>query len=172
MDFLTLARTRYSVRKYRSCPVDPEKLDRILTAAQVAPTAANLQPVRLLVVESPEGLSKLSSAANIFGAPLAIVACVDTKAAWRRPIDGKSASDIDASILTTHMMLEATDLGLGSLWICYFHADKLRAAFRLPDNLEPVNILAIGYADTEPLSPMRHSDTRRALSDIVIHETF
>ena len=172
MDFLTLARTRYSVRKYQPRPVEPEKLERILTAARVAPTAANIQPVRLLVLESKEGLTKLSATANIFGAPLAIVVCVDTNTAWHRPIDNRSAADIDASILSDHMMLEATDLGLGSLWVCYFHADKLRDAFRLPDGIEPVNILAIGYADTKPLDPMRHNTTRKELSETVVYETF
>jgi len=172
MDFLTLARTRYSVRKYQSRPVEPEKLERILTAAQVAPTAANIQPVRLLVIESKEGKAKLATVANTFSAPLVIVVCVDTKAAWHRPMDGWSAEAVDASILTDHMMLEATDLGLGSLWVCYFHADKLRDAFNLPDGIDPVNILAIGYADTKPLDPMRHTTTRKGLSETVVYETF
>lgn len=170
MDFLTLAKTRCSIRAYQDRPVEQEKLDKLLEAARVAPTAANLQPVRLLVVQTPEGLAKLGKAANIYGAPLAVIACADHSKAWTRPFDGKQSGDIDASILTDHMMLQATDLGLGSVWICYFKPDVLRREFALPDGLEPVNILAVGYAAEQPASPDRHSTTRIPVSELVSFE--
>lgn len=91
-------------------------------------------------------LKKLEKAANIYHAPLAIVACSDTTKAWTRPYDGKQTTDIDASIMTDHMMLEATDLDLGSVWIGIFKPDVIKKEFGLPENLEPVSILAIGYA--------------------------
>lgn len=170
MDFLTLAKSRYSVRSYTDKKVEPEKLAQILEAAHAAPTAANRQPVRILVVQQEEGLAKLGKAANTFHAPLAIIVCSDHAKAWERPFDGKRTIDIDASILTDHMMLEATQLGLGSVWICYFKPDVLREEFHIPDDLEPINILAIGYTDQEPASPDRHSTMRIPVEELVSYE--
>ena len=131
MEFLEIAKSRY------------------LLAAHVAPTAANLQPVRLIVLQEDEGLDKVGKAANLYGAPLAIIVCAEHTKAWTRPFDNKKTVDVDASILTDHMMMEATELGLGSVWICYFKPDVIKQEFRLPDTLEPINILAIG---TEPIN--------------------
>lgn len=175
MDFLNLAKKRYSVRSYTSQKVEQEKLAAILEAANVAPTAVNYQPQRLLVVQSEEGLNNIGKAANVYGAPLAIIVCSEPQEAWTREFDGKKTTDIDASIVTDHMMLEATDLGLGSVWICYFKPDVLRAEFAIPDTLEPISILAIGYANTVPqqvLSPDRHSKIRKPLASTVFYETF
>lgn len=147
MNFIEIAKKRYSVRNYSSKKVEKEKLDKILQAAHVAPTAANLQPVHLIAVESKEGLEKISKGANIYNAPLAIIVCADHNKAWVRPFDQKQTGDIDAAILTDHMMLEATELGLGTVWVCYFQPDVIRKEFDLPDNLEPINILVIGYGN-------------------------
>ena len=85
MNFIEIAKKRYSVRNYSSKKVEKEKLDKILQAAHVAPTAANLQPVHLIAVESKEGLEKISKGANIYNAPLAIIVCADHNKAWVRP---------------------------------------------------------------------------------------
>lgn len=167
MDFLELAKKRYSVRSYLDRKVEAEKLEKILQAAHVAPTAANRQPIRIIAVQEKEGLEKIGKAANIFGAPLAMIVCADHDKAWIRPYDNKQTNDIDASILTDHMMLEATELGLGSVWVCYFKPDVIRKEFNLPDNLEPVNILAIGYAGGEAADPERHSQTRIPVGELV-----
>ena len=170
MDFIELAKRRCSVRAYEDRKVEPEKLERILEAARIAPTAKNLQPVKLLAVQSGEGLEKVGKAANIYGAPLAIIVCADHQRAWTRPFDGKRSTDIDASILTDHMMLEATELGLGSVWICFFKPDVLREEFSLPEHLEPVNILAVGYASGAPASPDRHDKARVPMDELVSYE--
>lgn len=170
MELLEIAKKRYSVRSYQPTKVEKDKLLKILEAGRVAPTAANLQPQRLIVVQGENGLSKIAKAANIFGAPLAIIVCVDKGIAWKRPLDGKITSDIDASIVTDHMMLEATDLGLGSLWVCLFKPDVIRTEFNLPDNLEPVNILALGYANDKPLPADRHNKTRLPIENTVFYE--
>lgn len=146
MKLITLAKQRCAVRSYKEKQVEPEKIEQILQAAHVAPTAGNLQPVRLIAVQSKEGLSKLGKAANVYGAPLALIVCADHGTAWTRPFDGKQTCDIDASILTDHMMLQATELGLGTVWVCYFQPDILRYEFDLPEGLEPINILAVGYS--------------------------
>ena len=171
MDFIEIAKKRSSVRGYKDRKVEEEKLKKILEAAHVAPTAANLQPVRLIVVQSSEGLAKIGKGANLYGAPLAVIVCADHGKAWVRPFDKKQTTDIDASILTDHMMLQATELGLGSVWICYFKPDVIRREFRLPDNLEPVNILAVGYSDEEAADPERHSQTRIPVEKLVSYET-
>lgn len=170
MDFISIAKNRCSVRNYQDKKVEPEKLERILEAAHVAPTAANLQPVHLIAVQSEEGLEKLSKAAGIYDAPLAIIVCTDHNKAWVRPFDQKQTGDIDASILTDHMMLQATELGLGTVWVCYFQPDVLRQEFNLPDNLEPINILVIGYSDTEPADPNRFDQQRIPMSQLVSYE--
>lgn len=170
MSFLETAKSRYSVRSYSKKKVEKEKLDKILLAAHVAPTAANLQPVRLIVVQSGEGLDKIGKAANIYGAPLAIIVCSERGKAWTRPFDGKQTVDIDASILTDHMMLEATELGLGSVWICYFKPDIIKREFDLPDELVPVNILAVGYSDELPADSERHGEQRIPIEDLVYYE--
>lgn len=171
MDFLTIAKKRCSIRRYTERKVEPEKLEKILEAAHVAPTAANRQPARLIVVQSAEGLEKIGKSANIYGAPLAILVCADHDRAWRRPFDQKLTSDIDAAILTDHMMLQATELGLGSVWVCHFKPDVLRREFDLPANLEPVNILVIGYAGEDFASPERHGEKRIPITELVSHES-
>lgn len=170
MEFINIAKQRQSVRSYKNQKVEPEKLEQILEAAHVAPTAANLQPVHLIAVQSEEGLAKISKAAGIYNAPLAIIVCADHNKAWVRPFDQKQTGDIDASILTDHMMLQATELGLGTVWVCYFKPDILRKEFDLPDNLEPINILVIGYSDDEPADTNRFDTQRIPMSQLVSYE--
>ena len=171
MSVFDIEKKRYSVRKYLSQKIEEEKLLQILEAGRVAPTGSNFQPQRLVVVQSEEGLRKIAKAANIFNAPMAIIVCCDKNEAWLRPYDKKNTIDIDASIVTDHMMLQATELGLGSLWICYFDPDMIKIEFNLPENIIPVNILLLGYASGVPLSPDRHDRTRKPLSHTVFYET-
>ncbi|MCM1578041.1 MAG: nitroreductase family protein [Ruminococcus sp.] len=166
MDFLELAANRRSVRSYTSQKVERDKQETLFKAANAAPTAANLQPVRLIAVQTPEGLAKISKAADIYGAPLAIIVCADTKRAWKRPYDGWSAADTDAAIVTCHMMLSAADMGLGSVWICYFKPDVLRAEFDIPKTYEPVNILAVGY----PADTVKVEAKRMPLNSLISYE--
>lgn len=105
----------------------------------------------------------------MYGAPVAIVVCADRSKAWKRPFDGMITTDIDASILTDHMMLEATEQGLGSVWICYFQADVLKKEINLPEHLEPINILAIGYSDEPEADKNRHSTQRMPIEDLVTY---
>lgn len=172
MDFLSLAKKRYACRKYKDAKVEREKLDRILEAGRVAPTGANRQPQRLVVIESKEGMERLARCTRDFGAPLAIIVCADTEEVWTRKYDGKKIGDIDASIVTDHMMLAAASLGLDTLWVCMFKPEAVREEFRLPAHVEPVNILLVGYGDDEPASPDRHAQTRKPLAETVFVEHF
>lgn len=158
--------------QYLSRQVEPEKLELILEAGRVAPTGANRQPQRLVVVQSKEGMERLARCTRDFGAPTAVIVCADTSEAWTRKYDGKNISDIDASIVTDHMMLAAASLGLDTLWICMFKPEAVREEFALPANVEPVNILLIGYGDGPAADPNRHDTLRKPLSATVFHERF
>ena len=162
MDFLKLAKKRYACRKYLSRQVEPEKLELILEAGRVAQ--------RLVVVQSKEGMERLARCTRDFGAPTAVIVCADTSEAWTRKYDGKNISDIDASIVTDHMMLAAASLNLDTLWICMFKPEAVREEFALPANVEPVNILLIG--DGPAADPNRHDTLRKPLSATVFHERF
>ena len=161
MDFLSLAKKRYACRKYTAQKVEQAKLDTILEAGRVAPTGANRQPQRLIVVRSEEGMARLARCTRDFGAPCAIIVCADTGQAWERKYDGKVIGDIDASIVTDHMMLCAASLGLDTLWICMFKPEAVRAEFNLPEHVEPVNILLVGYGAGIPADPGRHELLRK-----------
>jgi nitroreductase len=171
MPFLELAKKRYSVRDFKPGAIEQEKLQTILEAGRVAPTAANRQPQRVIVVQQKEGLAKIAKAAKIFDAPLALIVCAERDAVWVRSFDGKNTAEIDASIVADHMMLQATELGLGSVWGCHFKPDVLREEFSIPANWEPVNILAIGYANCPDAPPDRHSTTRKPMQETVFFET-
>ena len=172
MNFLALAKKRYACRQYLDRKVEEEKLMQILEAGRVAPTGANRQPQRLVVVRSKEGMERLARCTRDFGAPLAIIVCADTSEAWTRKYDNKTISDIDASIVTDHMMLCAASLGLDTLWVCMFRPEAVREEFRLPEHVEPVNILIVGYGAGEPASPERHDTLRKPLAETVVEETF
>ncbi len=149
MNFDELTRRRYSSRMYTNEPVDEGAVRAILEAGRLSPSARNDQPTRVIAVRTPEGLAKLSEAASFYNAPLALIVCADREKAWTRSYDGMNTSDIDASIVTTQMMYEATDLGLGTLWICMFKPDVVRKNFDLPENIVPINILAVGHSADE-----------------------
>ena len=170
--FLQIAKRRYSARKYAEKSVENEKIDIIIEAGICSPTAANIQPCRIILIRTQEGIRKLSKGAETYGASSAFIICANTKEAWKRPFDGKITSDIDASIVTDHMMHAATDLGLGSLWMTYFKPDTIRENFNIPQDFEPVNILLVGYSADREQSPERHQMTRKSRNQIVINETF
>ena len=168
MDFLTLAKERYSMRKFDSRPVEPEVLHQILEAARIAPTATNAQPVRILVLDTPELLAPMEEQKITryhFHAPLMLMVCYDKTVSWKRArYDGKEMGEVDTAIATTHMMLAATDLGLGTTWVAAFDPAAARVAYQVPEHLEIVALLPIGYpaADVEPApkhfqrEPMEH----------------
>lgn len=151
MDFLELAAKRYSVRKFKEIPISQTIIDKILMAGSVAPTAHNNQPQEVIVVKSQKGLRTLKKCTEChYNAPLAFIIGYDKDKCWKRSYDDKNSGDIDASIVATHMMMEATELGIGSTWIMYFIPEAIKVEFELSDNIEPVVILIMGYADAEP----------------------
>lgn len=158
MDFMTLAGSRCSVRKFDGRRVEPEKVEQILRAGQLAPTAKNQQPQRILTLQSEQALEKLGKVTSCtYGCSLALVVCYDDTRSWKRPFDGKDSGDIDASIVTTHMMLAAQELGVGSTWVMFFDPDAAREQFELPGHIHPVAILVMGYPAEDAAPSERHS---------------
>lgn len=154
MNFLELAKAlRYSVRKFKAQAVEKEKLEYILEAGRVAPTACNYQPQRILVIESETAHEKIKQCTSWnFGAPIVLMICYDKTTCWKNKANGTIGGDVDASIVTTHMMLAAAEQGLGTTWVGGFSHQKVRELFELPDYLVPVALLPVGYPadDVEP----------------------
>ncbi len=168
-NFLELAENRYSVRKYDSRPIEQEKLDRILRAGQVAPTAANAQPQRILLLKSEEALSRVRAVTHFhFGAPMVLLICYDRRASWKAR-DGHDSGPVDTAIVVTQMMLEAFDEGIGSCWVRGFDKYAVSQIFDLPEHLEPVAMLPIGYpAEGSHPWPGAH-DNRLPIEDTVTY---
>lgn len=172
MDFLELARERYSVRKFTKQPIEKEKLDSILKAGLLAPTACNKQPQRVLVITGDDALARLRKCtACHFDAPAAMLVCYDKDECWKREFDGKNSGDVDASIVTTHMMLEAAQLGIGTTWVMYFIPEAVRVELEVPDNLEPVALLVMGYPAPDAKPAPAHTQTK-AIEDIAYYDSF
>ena len=161
MNFLELATDRFSVREFSPRPVEDEKIEKILEAAKVAPTAVNYQPQKIYLIKSQEAVKKLAGIRNIFGAPLAVIICYDETLSWKNGKDnGHDSGEVDASIVTTHMMLQAWELEIGSCWIGSFNPKEISEAFGIPANEHPVAILPLGYPADGCKPSDRHSAYR------------
>ena len=168
MDLFSLIKKRFSVRAYSDIKVEDVKIQQILQAGNLAPTAHNSQPQRIKVITADEELKKVDGCTPCrFGAPLVFFICYDRETSWKRSFDGKDSGYVDASIVTTHMMLMAEELGLGSCWVMHFDPEKAKELFSLPGNLEPVAFLPTGYPAKDALPSASH-EKRRPLEEILI----
>lgn len=171
MDFLKLAGKRYSVREFSSKPVEKEKLDAVLQAGRLAPTACNNQPQKIIVANNKAGIGKINKCTRYgFGAPVVLIVCYDKGESWKRAADGKDMGDVDAAIVTTHLMLEAADLGLGSTWVGSFDPAATSREFSLPDNIVPVAFLPIGYP-AEDAAPSGNHALRKPTGETVSYNS-
>ena len=167
MDFLNLAENRFSVREFANRKVERDVIEKILRAGQVAPTACNRQPQRIFVIESEEALEKFRKCTRShFYAPLAILVCFDKNECWKRDYDGKPSGEIDASIVCTHMMLEAANLGVGSTWVMHYIPEAVKEEFDLPDHLESTALLVMGYPK-DGVMPNPLHDKTKSIEDMV-----
>jgi nitroreductase len=166
MTFLELAKSRYSVRSYKSQPIEQNKLEQVLEAGRIAPTACNNQPQRIKVFTSTADLAKVDECTPFrFKAPAVLLVCYDKTDCWRRKFDGAYSGEIDASIVATHLMLAAHDLALGTCWVMHFDPDKTIELFKLPKNVIPSAMLPIGYPSerSEPSSGHLHKAALNAI---------
>lgn len=168
MDFLELSRMRYSVLEYEHRPVEQEKINKIMEAGLSAPTACNYQPQRVLIIDDDESRQKLNHVVqNKCSAPVAFLICYNKHECWIRPADGKPSGDIDASIVATHMMMEATDLGLGSIWVMNWDPKRMKSEFALGDEIEPTALLIVGYK-SEKAAPRQGHLVRKREEEILL----
>jgi nitroreductase len=158
MDFSELIRTRYAVRAYQSRPIDEETLQRVLEAFVLAPTAANRQPLGLVVVHTEGREEELSRVyrPNWFTTqpPMIVCVCVLPDRAWLRS-DGKNYGDVDAAIAMDHLVLAATEEGLGTCWVGAFDPVAAKEVFGLPEGVEPIACTPLGYPADSPRPKLR-----------------
>ena len=172
MDFMQLATERYSVRKFKDTHLEQEVIDGILAAGHVAPTGCNYQPQRILVLNTDEALKKLDNCTKCrFGAPTAMLICYNKKECWTRKYDGTTCGVSDACLVTTHMMLAAWELGVGSTWVMHFDPAAMRETYAIPDYIEPVALLVMGYAAEDAVPAKLHYEYR-PLEEVVCYDTF
>jgi nitroreductase len=159
MEFTELINKRYSVRSYKDTPIEQEKLVRILEAAVLAPTAANRQAFKLIIIKTDGRESELESiykAPFFTNAPLVLAMIGLPGDNWVRS-DGHNYNDVDCAIVMDHVVLAAANEGLGTCWIGAFNADTARAVLKLPDYAEPVAFTPLGYSDDSSKEKVRKS---------------
>ena len=167
MEFSELIARRYSVRAYQSKPVEDEKLKKVLEAANLAPTAANRQPFKLIVIHTKGREAELKQIYHrdwFIAAPIIICVCAVPSEAWSR-MDGKNYADVDATIAMDHLILAAAELGLGTCWVAAFDPVAARKILNLPDDIEPIAFTPLGYPADEP-----RAKKRKDLTEIVRDE--
>ena len=168
MEYSELIAARYSVRAYRPDPVEDEKLRAVLEAARLAPTADNRQPFQLVVMRTAgraEEIGRIYARPWFVQAPLVIAVCAISSQAWVRESDRFNARLIDAAIVADHLILAATNLGLGTCWIAAFNVEAARSVLQLPPEAEPVVFTPLGYPADLPGPKIR-----KPLADLVRYE--
>ncbi|MBR1743130.1 MAG: nitroreductase family protein [Lachnospiraceae bacterium] len=195
MDFMDISKKRHTVRKYDRRPVEKEKIEKILEAGRWAPTAVNAQPQRVLVLDTQENLEKVRAFCTFgwqkkyvelakesdteghekiviyYGAPVVMVVCYDTEECWIHPESGKASGATDATIVATHMMMEAASIGLGSAWISYFDEEKARELLEIPKHWKPVCMLYVGYPAEDYMPNDKLSGKRKELGETCFYNT-
>lgn len=167
MDFQELIRVRRSVRGYRpELPAD-DILTRVLGAGRIAPTAANLQPFHLVVVTDADRRAALKQAYPrdwFHTAPVIVVVCAEPGKAWKRA-DGWNAAEVDAAIVMDHIVLAATEEGLGTCWVCNFEEAKVKQVLGVPDEVRVIAMTPMGYPEGPP-----RPFARKRLDDLLHRE--
>jgi len=172
MDFEKVITGRYSVRKFEDKHLEQDVIDKILGAGHIAPTGCNFQPQRILVLNNDESLVELKKCTKChFDAPCAMLICYNKDETWIRPYDSALSAPVDASIVATHIMLEAANLGVGSCWVMHFDPFKMREAFNIPKNFEPHALLVMGYPH-ESAAPLEMHSNKRPLDEVVFYDSF
>ncbi|MBQ3664250.1 MAG: nitroreductase family protein [Clostridia bacterium] len=161
MSFLELAKNRYSERFFDPSPVEKDKLDKILEAGRIAPTACNYQPQHFYVIRSGEALATLKKVTYFhYNAPVMILVCYDARKVWRTENDryyrNYNSGEQDASIAAATMMYEAEELGIHTIWIRGFDSKTVVDAFGLPDYMIPVMMLGLGYPNARAKAHQWH----------------
>ncbi len=171
MHFNQLLRERYSIRDYKTQKVSKALLMEVLEAGRMAPSAANKQPWSFILVSRDETLNKLKEVYDrewFKNVPQIIVVCGNHKESWKRSFDGKDHCDIDIAIAVDHMTIRASELGLGTCWVCHFNPEMVKEQMQLPEGIEPIALLPIGY----PLVNKPPLKNRKSINSIVFEEKY
>lgn len=167
MDFENVIKNRFACKKFDGRKVEEEKLNSILEAGRLAPTAKNLQEQKIYVVESEEGLKKIDKVTPCrYGASTCLIVAYDKENVFIYPGDKYDSGVEDTTIVATHMILAAANEDINSCWINFFNPDEVREEFNLPENEEVVMIMDLGYATEDcPMNPTH--DKRKDLDETV-----
>ena len=178
-----IIKQRRSIRKYKKKPVSNEQIQLLIQAAVEAPSWKNSQTARYHVITSQPLLNEFKERClpefnqeNCKDAPVLIVTSfIPNRSGFER--DGTPSNELangwgcyDLGLHNQNILLKATELGLGSVWVCFFKPDVIKKEFQLPDNLEPINILAIGYGKGIAEDSERHSETRIPMEELVSYD--
>ncbi len=171
MSVCDVLRKRRSMRKYQSKQLEDEKMNTVLEAARLGPSANNQQPCHFVVVAKREIRESLRAAYNrdwFVSAPAIIVGCANPKEAWRRggTFGGEEYWKVDLAIAMQNLILAATELGLGTCWVADFDENSVKKALNIPKDVRVVAMTPIGYPDEEK-GPVTD---RKPLESIVHHE--
>ncbi len=160
MNFLNVIKSRWSVRDFADIEVEKSKLQNIMEITHTAPTAKNMQPVHTYVITNSDMLKKIDSVSPCrYGATAVFAVCYNTDECWKND-DGDMRGEMDASIAATHIMLAATNEGLGTCWVCLFDKIKLKALLDLPENEVPACLIMVGYPSDKAKPSERHTDRK------------
>lgn len=164
MSFMDLTQARFSVREYSDRTVEKEKLEQILEAGRMAPTAKNQQPQKIYVLQSEDALKKLSELTHCaYGAKTVLLFTYDQEQDWKNPLeDGVHSGVEDVSIVATYIMLQAIELGIYTTWCNYFSNSELEKAFQLPENEKSVLIMPIGYKEDKAEPAPAHTTSKKS----------
>ena len=167
MEFQKVIADRYSCKKYSDRPIEAEKLNTILEAGRLAPTAKNLQEQRVYVLQTPETLAKIDSVTPCrYGAPTVLVVAFNRNNVFTYPGGKRDSGVEDAAIVATHMILAAADQGVDSCWLNFLDPDKTAQVLGLPENEEVLMVMDLGYA-APGAGPLANHSSRKPLSETV-----
>ena len=170
MEFNDVLNRRYSCRAFAARGVEQEKVDRILEAGQMAPTAVNKQPVHIWAVSNPQTLEAIKGVTRSnYGAPLLLVVGCRPADAWVRRYDGKNGAEVDAAIVATYLMLAAENEGLATLWVGSFDPALLRDILPGSEDYELVAMINVGYPSPESKPSAMHSE-RKTIEELVTRD--
>jgi nitroreductase len=164
---------RRSIRSYISKQVEPEKIEYLLDAFRKAPSAKNLQPWKLILVKEKNKKIDLSIACNnqafIADAPIIAAVCANEEESYPNMGGHMNSFPIDIAIALEHLMLAATEMGLGTCWIGAFKENLVKGILGVPENIKVVALTPIGYPGPNAETPKRG---RKSISEIVCYEKY
>lgn len=165
MEFESVIRKRTATRKFKDTKIEKEDINKILEAGRLAPTAKNMQPQKIYVAYSNEAIEKIDRVTPCrYNAPVVLIVCSDKNIACS--MGDYSTYEMDACIVSTHMMLEATNIGIDNIWIKYFDKDKIKIEFNIPENEEVICLIPLGYKADDCIENIHHNE-RKELEETI-----